>query len=197
MSPDGPLSVSDATPFDAPEHPARMDGRRGRASRRCPSSHVGAVPALSSALRSTGATHPARPGRKHPRFPQRNQIPNPGVSKSLTRSGDRSCRIPFDVDAAGKGVRDCRPCLNHRLLTLRVSQNDLLLRFHPGRFRRFGRGRQFTQLPDLGKRTRSGSVPSPARRLHPNGQSSHADAGLRRDHAGHPSHSSPASLSWS
>src|SRR3954463_13014484 len=54
------------------------------------------------------------------------------------------------MDPAGKGVRDRRPGFNHWLLTLQVSQNDPVLRFHPSRCRRCGQDRQFTQLPDLG-----------------------------------------------
>src|SRR3954464_729501 len=57
------------------------------------------------------------------------------------------------MDPAGKGVRDRRPGFNHWLLTLQVSQNDLVLRFHPSRCRRCGQDRQFTQLPDLGSTT--------------------------------------------
>jgi hypothetical protein len=44
----------------------------------------------------------------------------------------RTLTHPFGVDPAGEGVRDRRPDLNHWLFTLRVSQNDLLWRFHPG-----------------------------------------------------------------
>jgi hypothetical protein len=42
------------------------------------------------------------------------------------------------MDPAGEGVRYRRLCLNHGLFTLRVNKDVLCLRFHLGRFRRFG-----------------------------------------------------------
>jgi hypothetical protein len=75
---------------------------------------------------------------RHPGVEQSGLLEIVDEERQLPERRDRGRRIPFDVNPAGKGVRDRRPSLNHRLFTRRLSKNILLVRFHPGRFRRFG-----------------------------------------------------------
>jgi hypothetical protein len=79
---------------------------------------------------------------RHPGVEQPSLLEIVDEERQLPERRDRGCRVLFNIDAAGEGVRDRRPGLNHRLFTPRVSQNSLLLRFHPASVRRFGREEQ-------------------------------------------------------
>jgi hypothetical protein len=58
---------------------------------------------------------------------------------------DRRGRVPFDVGAAGEGIRYRCTTFNGRLFALKVSNETLFQRFHPGGFHRFGLN---SQSPD-------------------------------------------------
>jgi len=85
-----------------------------------------------------GAGQPERAVR-HPGVEQAGLLQVVDEERKLARRRDRGLRVPFDMDTAGECVRDGRPWLNLRLLTLRVNYQTLLFCAHGGGLCRFGR----------------------------------------------------------